>query len=62
MQGTVWSHLYGDVPPEDALKKPFLGNNSVAPEAGALRPGHYYPQPQQPPGCHEDGAAPHTGV
>lgn len=36
MQGTIWSHLCGDVPPEDALKKGFLGNNSVAPEAGAL--------------------------
>lgn len=36
MQGTIWSHLCGDVPPEDALNKAFLWNNSVAPEAGAL--------------------------
>lgn len=29
MQGTIWSHLCDDVSPEDALKKGFLGNNSV---------------------------------
>lgn len=32
----LWQDAAGDVPPEDALKKAFLGNNCVAPEAGAL--------------------------
>lgn len=66
MQGTIWSQLCGDVPPEDALKKASLGNNSVAPEAGALSSSSDLatssPQPQQPPGCHGDGVAPLTGV
>lgn len=66
MQGTIWSHLCGDVPPEDALNKAFLWNNSVAPEAGALSRSSDLattsPQPQQPPGCHGHEVAPHTGM
>lgn len=60
----LWQDAAGDVPPGDALKQAFLGNNPIAPEDRSTRSwgAQTCPEPGQPPVCCRDRVAPHAGV